>query len=442
MTLIAGIEPGDGVLFNGPEVAIGAALVAAAFELSWRYTDFALRYVSIGATAVSWVALVLGLGWDAPTSAIWTSVVFGVGALAVPELARRTTFEATFRSNQSYVGLMRAWAAFAAVGVVAGTLLSYTGGDFRVSGYWVAGGLALLAVASARGAAPLRLDLLREVSPVAALVSLVIFAYTSGWSNQQVAIVTILVATIGTMVSLMVWRRSAASPWVRPLIVLASLSNVIATAIAFSLLPERTLLVGVLLSIGIQAIAVGLSRADPSILAVGPPLLGAAFIFSLSESISGSAQWYTLPIGVVLLSEVEIFRLLPAGRRSGTGRELMVLLEWVGVATLSAPPLVEMFTLSLFMGLVAVGVAMAVFIWGVATRVRRRVVAAAALAIAALVLILFAAAAGTAPSSAFFWIVAIGVGFAVMLVAGFVEAYRSKKGKAIARLEVLMEGWE
>jgi hypothetical protein len=442
VALISGVDPGRGVLFDGPEVAIGAALVAVALEVSWRYAGHVTRRAAVVATGVSWVALLTGLGWDAPTAAIWTSVVFGIGVLVVPELARTTTQETASRSSLRYVGLMRAWAALGAGGVVAGALLSYTDGDYRVSGYWVAASFALLAVASARGAAPLLLDVLREVSPIAALSSVITFAYTSGWSHQQVAIVTILVATVGTMVTLMVWRRSEGSPWVRPLIVLASISNVIAAIIAISLFPERTLLVGVLLSVGIQAIAVGLSRYVPPIVAVGPPLLGTAFILSLSESIGGSAQWFTVPIGVVLLSEVEIFRILPGERRGGAARQLIVFLEWAGLGILSAPALVEMFTVSLFMGLVAVGVAVAVFIWGVATRIRRRVVSAAALAIATMVLMIFAAAAGSAPSSAFFWIVAIGVGFAVLLVAGFVEAYRSKKGKAMARLDFLMEGWE
>ncbi|NIW73802.1 MAG: hypothetical protein GWN08_00820 [Gemmatimonadetes bacterium] len=52
-----------------------------------------------------------------------------------------------------------------------------------------------------------------------------------------------------------------------------------------------------------------------------------------------------------------------------------------------------------------------------------------------------AAATVGAPDSAFWWIVAIGVGFAVMLVAALIEAYRSKKGRIMGRLNVLTEGW-
>ncbi len=120
----------------------------------------------------------------------------------------------------------------------------------------------------------------------------------------------------------------------------------------------------------------------------------------------------------------------------------MVLLEWIGIGLLAVPALVEMFTVSLFVGLVALLVAVLVFVWGVATRIRRRVLAAASLTVATLVLIVFAAAAGGAPDSAFFWIVAIGIGLSVMLIAGMVEAFRSAKGRTMARLNELMEGWQ
>jgi hypothetical protein len=74
--------------------------------------------------------------------------------------------------------------------------------------------------------------------------------------------------------------------------------------------------------------------------------------------------------------------------------------------------------------------------------VRRRVIAAASIAVVSAVLLIFAAAAGVAPSTAGFWIVAAGIGISVMLVAGLIEAYRSRRGRAMARLSGLMEGWE
>lgn len=53
-----------------------------------------------------------------------------------------------------------------------------------------------------------------------------------------------------------------------------------------------------------------------------------------------------------------------------------------------------------------------------------------------------AAAADTASQSVSFWITGAGVGFSILLVAGLVEAYRSKKGHLMLRLDRLMEGRE
>jgi hypothetical protein len=329
-----------------------------------------------------------------------------------------------------------------AVGVLAATIRVLQLGDLAISGYWIAAGLALTAVALALGAQPLRLDVLRDLSGLVALASLLTVATTAAWPDLSIATVILLVAASSTLASLWMWRRRPQAMWVRPLIVLGVVSNLIAATLAFDQLPARGLLVGVLVAVGVQALAVGLVRDLPGVLAIGPPLLGGAFVLSVAESVGGSAQWYTAPLGLVLLAEVEILRGLPRFSSPDADRSAIVVLEWVALGVLAAPPLVEMFVTSLFHGALALAVAVAVFVWGVVTRVRRRVVASASLAIATLVLLIFAAAAGSAPSSAFFWIVAVGIGFAVMLVAGLVEAYRSKRGRTMSRLDQLMAGWE
>ena len=59
-----------------------------------------------------------------------------------------------------------------------------------------------------------------------------------------------------------------------------------------------------------------------------------------------------------------------------------------------------------------------------------------------LALTLAAAAASNAPTNAAFWIVGGGIGFSIMLIAGIVEAYRSRSGVLMTRLGDLMEDWE
>jgi hypothetical protein len=101
-----------------------------------------------------------------------------------------------------------------------------------------------------------------------------------------------------------------------------------------------------------------------------------------------------------------------------------------------------MFTTQLAYGFMAFAVAAAIFIWAIVTKMRRRAVAAASIAIATAVLLIFAAAAGAAPESAAIWILAGGIGFAVMLVAALVEAYRTRRGHVMVRADQLMQGWK
>ena len=193
---------------------------------------------------------------------------------------------------------------------------------------------------------------------------------------------------------------------------------------------------------GVQATAIGIVRARPDVLSLGPPLIGLAVILMVTESVSGSVQWYTVPIGLVVLAEVEILRAARSRADTESNNTSVLVLEWAGIAMLSAPPIVEMFVGSIVNGLTAFAVAGGLLLWAIVTKVRRRAVSAASLAVATAVLILFAAAAEEVGESAYFWIVAVGFGFAVMLVAALIEAQRSKKGRVMARVGDLMEDWQ
>ncbi len=57
-------------------------------------------------------------------------------------------------------------------------------------------------------------------------------------------------------------------------------------------------------------------------------------------------------------------------------------------------------------------------------------------------LTLAASAASSVPTNAGFWIIGGGIGFSIMLIAGFVEAYRSRSGTLMTRFGDLMEDWE
>ena len=431
---------------NGAWLAIGLVLLALAFELAARDLQPGLRYLTVIAVGGAWAALVTGLGWDSNTVTTWTMIGFGLLFLATLEAGRFTSINQATEGdieegNISPVNLTRAWAGLGALGVVSSIASLIDVNRLDSPSFWIAGGFGVLAIGTARGAEPLSLSWLRTTSTLVGLAAITSLAFAIELDDVGVTLTVLAVAVLATSASLWLWRKNPDSVWMTPLIVLGVFANLEAAGFALNSPDAADLLVAVLFSIGIQAIAIGLTLDRAGVLAIGPPVIGIAFILMIGESVSGSAQWYTVPIGLVLLSEVEILRKVrKASGGDMNGAEVMVL-EWAGIALLSAPPLVEMFTSAIIYGLVAFGIAGLLLVWAILTKVRRRAITAAALAVGTAVLILFAAAAGGAPDSAFFWIVAVGVGFAVSLVAALVEAYRSKKGHIMARVDQLMEGW-
>ncbi|HEX6145999.1 MAG TPA: hypothetical protein VF083_04420, partial [Acidimicrobiia bacterium] len=425
------------VAITGFGLTTGFALLAVSIQLLWPRVGPSLRLLPPLVTALAWLTAIPAAGWDRSTALRVSAVVFGMLMVAVAEIARLRVPSAEDRDRA--LGTARAWAALAGLGVLIAAFF-YRGdaGD----AYVLTVGGALLGVGLARAAVPLALAWLRETSMLTGLATLNLLADASGWEPTPFAIGLVVMAATATLASLWVWRVAPDSVWVRALVVLALAANLETLLLAVANWPARALLVAVLLSVAAQTLAIGIVRRRPDMLAISPPAVAAAFILGVAEGISGSSQWYTIPIGLVLIAEVEILR---AVRRAGGGETQgwdVMILEWAGIGLLAGPGLVEMFTNRLVFGLIPFAMAGAILLWAIVSRVRRRAIAAASIAVVSAVLLLFAAAAEAAPASAVFWILAAGIGISVMLVAGLLEAYRSRRGQAMARLGVLMEGWE
>jgi hypothetical protein len=421
-----------------PWIALALAVVAVSAELAWRSFDPALRNLTVIGAGLSWLTLLPSTGWTVPVGVAATALAFGTLVVVVVEWSRRFLRA----RSAATLDVARAWAALGALFVLGAAAVAETSGGWPDASFWVAGCLGLLAVATARAAAPLRGAGLREISSVAGFAALTRLALAAEWPDALSAAGFVVLAATATSAALALWRRSPQSVWIRPIFVLSGLANLVALVQALGTLPERGLLVAVVLTLGAQAIAIGMIRGFAGLLAAGPPLVGLGFIVAIAGNVSGTAQWYTIPTAVVLLSEVETLRWHRGGDDEAVARQDILVLEWASLGLLASPPLVEMFTRGLAHGWSAVGIAIGVMVWGTVTRVRRRFVAAASLAITTSVLMIVAATTARAPSSAFFWILAAGVGFALMMVVAFVEAYRSRKGQVMARLGQLMEGWE
>jgi hypothetical protein len=427
----------------GPTTAAGTALLAVGVALAARAVWPPLHHVVVGLVAWTWLTAVLGLQWGAATATVVTAYAFGLlGALTVEVARRRVTGTSAPTVAVPVHALARAWAGLAVAGVAVAAVIAPWAPSPRPAWLAVAAGVALLAVAAARGPDPLRLGWLRELSGVLGLVALTVVGHALGTPAVTVAGVAVAVGVVATLVTVGRWRRDATSPWLRPLAVLGVAATAEAALLAIALQPRRDVLVAVLLGAALQCAAVGLTLRQPAVLSLAPALALGAWFGIVIEGLAGNVLWYSTPIAVVLLAEVDVGRW---GRRLTAhepGTRALLLFEAVGIALLGVAPLTNLFTHGLGAAMLAVGLAVGLLVWGVVTRVRRRVVAGVALATATAVLTIAAVAAGRAPASAEVWIVTAGVGVAVMLVVGLVEASRSRAGRMLRRLEQLTAGWE
>lgn len=438
--VVAGLITQTGVgrpALEEPWMAVALAIVAVSAQLASHSIDPALRHLTVIGAGLSWLALLPSTGWTLPNGVGATVLVSGILVVAVVEGSRQYLHTA----SATALNTARAWASLGGLFVATAGAVAEARGDWPEAALWVTGCLGLLALAAARGAAPLRVPGLRETSTVVGVAALVRVTLAGLLPDFIPATGFVVLAAMATSAALALWRRSPRSLWIRPIFILSSLANLVGLLLALGNLPERGLLVAVVLTLGAQAIAIGLIRGVAGLLATGPPLVGFGFVVAIAGNVSGTAQWYTIPTAVVLLSEVEILRWHRRDDDSPARPEDLIL-EWAGLGLLAAPPLVEMFTRDLAYGWTGIGIAIGVMVWGVVTQVRRRFLAAGSLAIATSVLMVVAAAAARAPGSAFFWILAAGVGFTLMMVVAFVEAYRSRKGRVMSRLGLLMEGWK
>lgn len=247
-----------------------------------------------------------------------------------------------------------------------------------------------------------------------------------------------------TVGSLSVWRRSPRSPWLRPLAAIGVVTAGASIPLAASAWPRRGLLVGSLLAAGVEVAAAGLTLRRPRLVYGSPVLLCTAWLVFASEALSGNPEWFTVPVGLTLLTLVELGRWSRRTLGLGTVTADLLVLELLGIGFLVGSALTQILTESPAYGLLAVALSGVVAAWGGYTTVRRRAMGGAGLALLAVVLMLAAPVAQQVHQfhGAALWITVAAVGTVLILVATFLEQGRARVGIAVRRLAELMEGWE
>jgi hypothetical protein len=439
-----------------------------------------LGAISAGAWALATVATVVSVPWsplDDPWIAVpWAALVAGVGLLA--------------RHHDQGTPIERRWDlpafAIAALGLAAALTWAVEVDEVAVT--WSAAGILVVAVAWA-----LRSAWLTTIGWALVVVGSIDAGH--GWAALVMAIVAVVVAITAVrygeeQMHLRLWHQAGAAAlgagaawelgawadWSFATLAGVALTlagaAVIAGVVAFlrdsegRWVPQGGLIYLAMQSLGVYAAALAWPAREPMMAALlvaagaalvvgsfwrvlpltmaAPVLAGAAWLVAIDDLLTGSAMWWAAAAGLVLLVESAIVR----GDRRARGQPVInpsiAFLEYVGMATLLVPSLVEIFAIGPMRGLVAVGVGLSLSLWGVVTKVRRRLFGGLVGVVTAVTLMLVGPIARLVPAveGPVLWAALVLLGVLLVVVATSLERGRARLARSLRRLDEMLGAWE
>ena len=418
-------------------LAVDALVAAVVATRSRGMLRLGSQVATMALAAACWSQIVVWAGWPGSRTATLTAALAAAVAVTTGAASRWARLSPDWTANL---------AGLSFAGGLAVATLSSAWPD-RIDPHTaalLAFVTASLAVGGGLAARPLRIDELREVSVLLGAGAGLLLGYARALEPGQLTGWWATTAIGSTLAMLGLMRARPSSGWVRPLLLLGVAASVVTVVAAASALPRRDLLIAALSVAGVQSAALGvaLRRAEP--LYLSPLLLCGAWLLFASEALTGEAQWFTVPIGVAILTVVGFGRM--ARRRTGTQvitPELLAL-EYLGMAFVVGDGLVESVVTSPWRGLFALTFGTGLAVWGAVTKVRRRVLFGAGVAVLAVALMVGGPIARLVPrvTGPAIWVVLAVAGVVLIVIATGLERGRAKVAAAIRRLDTLTEGWE
>jgi hypothetical protein len=437
-TILLGVGAGAaGPGWLASALAVDVLVAAVVASRSHGMLRLGSQVTSMVLAAASWSQVAVWAGWSGSRTAMLTAIL-AAGVAVVAGAASR------------WAGLAADWTANLGGLSVAGGLTAAA-----LSSAWpdsvdprTAALLALvtasLSVGTGLAARPLGVDLLREASVLLAASAGLLLGYARELEPGPLTGWWAMAAIASTLGVLGLRHVKPSSAWVGPLMLLGVLGSVVTVVVAASALPRRDLLVVAFSVAGVQTAALGIAfrRSEP--LYLSPLLFCGAWLLFASEALTGEAQWFTVPIGVAMLSVVGFGRM--ARRQMGTpvlAPELLVL-EYVGMAFVVGDGLVESVVTSPWRGLFALAFGAGLAVWGALTKVRRRALFGACAALLAVALMVGGPLARLVPevTGPALWVVLAAAGVALIAIATGLERGRERVAAAMRRIDTLTEGWE
>lgn len=416
----------------------GSAGAALAATRSHGAVRWALQATSMICAAGAWSQVALWAAWLLPRTVTFTALLTSAVAVTVGLSARWADLRRDWAAALGGLSLAGGMAVAVLAFAPASTIDPHTGAEL-LAPVW-----ASIAAGSGLAARPLGEPALRHLCVLLSVAAGALLGYgeqlepaalTAAWSTTAVA------ATVG---SLVLWTRRPGAAWTLPLALLAASTGAATIVVAGSAWPRRDLLEVALLVLGIQAAAAGIVLRRPEPLYASCLLFCGAWLLFASESLSGEVQWFTVPIGIALLSIVAIGR--AARRHQGlppTSPELLSL-EFLGMTLVVGAGLAETVVASPERGLFALVAGIGLAAWGALTKIRRRVFFGAGAVVLAVTLMLGGPIARMVPNvtGPALWITIAATGVVLIALATGLERGRATVAATIRRLDSLTEGWE
>ncbi len=448
--------------------AAAGALAGAAASFGLTY-GLSARWTTIGLATLSVVAAILvtrsthlrpyllavhsvaGVGAVA-SGVIWYGATASELAVLLPAVAGALALVLALLAAEGWPrrDWLAAWAPAVPVGLVAGAAAFIDRGVPDTPGIWALTA-ALGAVALAAGTVaealdvPVGRDLAVGAGAAAVGAPLLVFSppattvvWVSGVAGTVAAILLSLAHVGGPGI------EATARRWVRPGVEAMVLAAGVSTSVALATLPARPPLVGALLLLGLDLLALGVVGRHPAALEAAPLPMGAAWLLFASEALTGNPQWFTVPIGLALLAAVGAFRVQERREGHDPATLPVIVLDVLGSALLVGSAVVQIVVDDIAYGALATGLGLGILGWGVLTHVRRRVTFGAGTVAVALALMVLVPLLGVVPEMGgiVLWASIAGVGLLAIAAAAFVERGRASVHRLRVRFLDVTREWE
>lgn len=422
--------------------ALALAIDALVITVSGLRLHGLVRRIALGVGAVcalaSWVEFVRWLDWSA-TTVLAVTVPIAAGASVV--------LAVVLRYGRGPTDALVVWAVSLVTAIAAADLLVVTPGvDPGVGWSLVALGAAAISISTAITAVRFG-DELRWATAALAVAA----GGAEGMALDLGAASTAGVATtfaLGTGIAVLFARGARpASPWIPPTLAAAAAQQSIGLVGALAALPDRGGLIAVFLALAAEAAVVGAVTRTTTPIAISPLMACAGWITYASDALTGDPNWFTVPIGLALLTVSSGVRWVRHGRGHTTSARAMTdiaVLDVTGATMLVAAATVQSLLGELQHALVVLLAGIGLLVWAAIGRVRHRLAIGVGTVLLAVALLLVVPLVEAVPtmSGPGLWATVAVIGLGIIVLATTIEQSRSRIHRLGEAWRELTSGWE